>query len=456
MSLILKPNARALSVVGAIYVALMAVLLTTMNCGCYTVGSSCFETCGHGCELAMGMFRYGALVDVARPGLAYTEWPVGFGFLVYLSYLLTDATSALPVLVLQAFMLLAMGLIAAVITDGLRPGWGWLGMALVVFNPSAIGLALTLKTDLVFAFVLSWALLFLFRYASTFDWRWAAAAGLFIGLATNVRPTSQFLILLLPVICLLIAAAAPRRSDFVKALLHGVVGLALGAAVVLPWAMHMRSQGEGGKLYSSFEELSVVTSHVNILNAQRDGLPLGDHRVESFDLASEELVRPLHPDWAELSNLQKRQRRVDYAFDLLTSFDAKTYLGAALYSWAGFLFSGGEGYLMSALSIADAEDGLDEAEARRVFALKILTRGFTIITRLLGLFGLWWLFRARQYKTLILIIGSISYFLVIHGFIGWSRFRIGVEIPMLVLATLGFALLRDKFSGPADEPPTTS
>jgi hypothetical protein len=439
------PGSRAFIISSAVYALISLALLISMNSDCYTVGMSCFETCGHGCEVALGVYKMGAFVDITAPEHLYTEWPIGFGLLAYLSLLLTSATSALPLLVLQLIMLYLMGVIAAKLTERLMPGWGWVAFLFVVLNPNALGLAITLKTDLVFAFVLSWAFLFLVNYTETWNWRWVAWTGIILGLATHVRPTVQFLILLLPIICLLIAVVAQAGSRPLRSILHGLTGLLLGVAVVLPWSLYMYSQGEGTRLYSSREELSVVTSHVNILAAQRDGKSLIDSRVENFELASEELVRKDYPDWEEFSDLEKRHKRISYAYDLLTSFEFSTYLKAGAVSAVGFFLSGGEGYLMQALQIADAEDGLDEEEASRVLALKILTRGFTLITRVLGLIGLWWLVANRHYMFLTLCIGSIAYFVVIHGFAGWSRFRIGVEIPLLVLTTIGVGYLAALF-----------
>jgi hypothetical protein len=416
--------------------ALSIALLALMNADCYTVGKACFETCGHGCEVALGVYRLGEFVDVTDPGQPYTEWPIGFGILAYISLLLSSGTSALPLLVLQLIMLYLMGVIAANLTERVASGWGVLSMVLVVLNPSAIGLAITLKTDLVFAFVLSWAFLFLVKYVDTKSWRWIAWTGVMFGLATHVRPTTQYLILLLPVICVLLAVVTPRTQIF-RPLAHGLIGMSLGIAVVVPWSIYMYNQGEGHRLYSSREELSVVTSHVNILQAQRDGKSLIDSRVENLELASEEIVRNFHSEWDSLPEQEKRHRRVAYSYELFGSFDLETYIRAGIFSAVGFFVSGGEGYLLSALNIADTEDGISDQEAKRIFVLKTVTRSFTILTRALGLFGLWWLVVNKHFKFLTICVGSISYFVVIHGFAGWSRFRIGVEIPLLVLSTLG-------------------
>jgi hypothetical protein len=430
------------------YAILSLLLLVAMNSDCYSVGKTCFETCGHGCELALGIFQLGEFVDVSKPDQIYTEWPIGYAVSAYISFLLTSGTSALPLLIVQLVMLFMMGVIAANITERILPKWGILAFLLVVFNPSALGLAITLKTDLVFAFALSWALLFLINYLESWDWKWVAWSGVFLGLATHVRPTPQFLILLLPIICFLLAAVSQNTKSRFKHLIHGLVATAIAVAIVMPWFIFMHLQNETGRLYSSKEELSIVTSHVNVLNAGRDGLSIKDHRVEDWSLAPEEIVRRGIADWDELSEREMQQEKVKYAYGLLKSFDLRTYVVTGAVSVAGFFFSGGEGYLMTALNIADAEDGLDKDETQRVFILKIVTRGFTIITRILGLVGLWWLFANKHYAYLTLIVGSIAYFVAVHGFIGWSRFRIGVEIPLLVLATFGanqlFALLRAK------------
>lgn len=171
-----------------------------------------------------------------------------------------------------------------------------------------------------------------------------------------------------------------------------------------------------------------------------------DSRVENRELASEEIVRKQIDGWDTLSALEQRQKRVECEFDLLRSFDLKTYVYAGAMSAVGFFVSSGEGYLLSAFDLVNAEDGLDEEEYRRALMLKILTRSFTLITRILGLVGLWWLMANKHFEFLTLCLGSIAYFVVIHGFVGWSRFRIGVEVPLLVLATLGCVALQEMWA----------
>ena len=77
------------------------------------------------------------------------------------------------------------------------------------------------------------------------------------------------------------------------------------------------------------------------------------------------------------------------------------------------------------------------------FISTIITVTFTIIMRILGLLGVIFLFIRKEYSTLILILGVLSYFSVIHIYHGSSRYRVPVETVLAYLSIYGLHFMNN-------------
>jgi hypothetical protein len=71
--------------------------------------------------------------------------------------------------------------------------------------------------------------------------------------------------------------------------------------------------------------------------------------------------------------------------------------------------------------------------------------GFAILTRVIGLIGLISFFNRDRLGLLLVISGFVSYFALIHVFVGNSRYRVSVEPMLMLLFLSGLNWLRDRF-----------
>jgi hypothetical protein len=68
-----------------------------------------------------------------------------------------------------------------------------------------------------------------------------------------------------------------------------------------------------------------------------------------------------------------------------------------------------------------------------------LALAFSISLRLLGLLGLIFLIKRRQYALLALVAALISYYVLVPLGVGRPRFRLPFEAPLTLLAIYGLA-----------------
>jgi hypothetical protein len=353
--------------------------------------------------------------------------------------------SALFAIVAQAGLLFLAGVLTFWLVERYWPGWGVAGFLLTVFNPSAIGLAFNLKTDLVFAVILYGAFAAVLLYCENRRLLWAVVAGLAVGVATNVRPTTQYLIVLLPLVFLLLASlASPRRGAGIW-FGHGVAAAAVGLLCLLPWALHMKAAGEGWRLVAHAEEEKVATTIISVLTAARDGRSMLAATVEDERLVDEDELRRRNPDWDRLDPIEKKRRRMNLGYETVFSFAPMVYVKAQAFSTLRFFASGGEGYIFDALALPH-QPGPRLNQQAIWWTITILAKGFAAVAQLLALVGLWALWRQKQYQLIALCLGAILYFVVAHPFFGWSRFRLPVELPLTLFRIAGLVYLSRLFA----------
>jgi len=329
--------------------------------------------------------------------------------------------------------------------DAHLPGHGVLMMALFVFNPNIIAMALLPKTDTVFALCLTMAFVSLLDYARDYKGRRIALAGVLIGVAVLIRPSAQFLVVLLPLVIVLLAWAGSEQGRNFRAFLHGLGGTALAASVVLPWILYVGMQGEGYRLTSPATEYIFLRDNIGSMEAYLAGGPMEKRKMLTAEF--EARLSQTIPNWRQLGEADKGHERVALARRHLLSYAPGDYIFPIARSFVRFLVTGGDGYLLTISGIkfhekiAASDDRPTEGSPAAILAIKVVAKGYTVLSRVLGLLGVIWLLRQRQFAILILCAAPTLYFLFLHMLEGWSRFRMPVEAPLALLAVCGVALL---------------
>jgi len=187
----------------------MAAFILTIGEKCYDWASRglCEYPCQHGCDLALGMLEHGAFVSASLPDQIFTAWPPLYAFFVFPFFWAGDGHSLLLAVIVQAVLVFAVGLLLRRAVDMYFPGFGLLIMGLFIFNPNVFAIALVPKADTIFALTLALAFVSLLYYLKDGrGWR-VALAGALIDVATLIRPTAQYLGVLLPIVSTDCAAA---------------------------------------------------------------------------------------------------------------------------------------------------------------------------------------------------------------------------------------------------------
>ena len=229
----------------AIFIAVNAVIAF------FTVHGAALE---HGNDVgtwyrpALGLLKYGGFVDPDDPAKFLTIRPPLYPMLIAL--LVKSSGTIWSVIVTQIALLFATGLVARMITERLLPGYGVLVMALVVFNPSAVGTAHVIASDTLYAFIFAVLFWSLIVFAQLPTWRSALATGALLGISLLARNPLEPLLPLWPLIMMVLAMIARGRPIWKRALMMGVAATVLAFAMTTPWIAYKYHAGEGFDLTS--------------------------------------------------------------------------------------------------------------------------------------------------------------------------------------------------------------
>lgn len=442
-------NNRIFWTLTTLFVAINAAILT-FGTPCYLLSytDACNHPCQFDCRAALGLLRHGSLVSFADPTQPFVIWPPGWGFVLYPFLWMSGGASVLGGVLINILSLYGLSLLARRVVEEEMPGYGMWAMAIVLFNPNAIGLSQLARGDTFFAFTIGVAFVALIYYGRNNRFRTALFVGGLLGLSLMLRANSQYLVLVLPIALVSISFFSRTTRWPYRQFGHGVAASLIAALIALPWLLYMSSNGQGMRLISYSKEHGYIADNIGAMEASRTGLRLfevpriGDFRA-SYEIREEAALRERIRNWDELSVVDQDRARVNYARRYFFSYPLVEYLAPVTYSVARFFLSGGEGYLNLIFNLEGELAGPDTLGSRvSLTATEIVAKGFAISMRILGLLGIVYLIRRRNYGLLLLILGTVSYFMATTLVSGWSRFRLPAEVPLLILATYGIAFVR--------------
>jgi 4-amino-4-deoxy-L-arabinose transferase-like glycosyltransferase len=405
---------------------------------------------------ALALLKHGGFVQLDNPTEANLYRTPLYPLLIAAILSLTGE-APVAVVIVQLILLYGAGLFFRDSVKDWLPGWENLGMGLILLNPNLLGTAHLIQSETLYLFCMTvafWALLKIVR--ADFRWRNAVISGGALAAACLVKPTSQFLVPLLPVALPLIAYVSGARSECRLALIQGFVAMALALAIMAPWAAKMAEAGNGYALSDHSIRYRFLWDQVTMLEANALGLNYHDagKRITAPGTYHAAVINSYGDGWKKLPEVERYAILERHGYNAIFSYPPGVIFRTMMRSVAQFMASGGAGNWHNLL-------GVDTARMNRVWfkasqsdvggmlkmfsgeaslsalVLSAFCLGFAVIARLVGFAGFVSLIRKKEFALLMVLVGLIGYFVAVHLFHGNSRYRIPVEPAMMMLVLYG-------------------
>ena len=277
-----------------------------------------------------------------------------------------------------------------------------------------------------------------------------------MALACLVKPTSQFLVIVLPIFLPIIALLAGAPSSFWRLFVQGISATLMAIAIMAPWAMKLSAAGNGYSLSEHEIRYRFLWDQVVMLEANMHGLSYheAEIRITAPGSYHAKVIAAQGEDWNTLSSVEKFAVLERHGYDAILSYPVEVLAKATARSFIQFMFSGGAGNLHNIL-------GIDTARLNRVWfktsqqdvpamlftffgeapmaaiGLSLLALCFAFLTRCIGFIGIFAMWRRGNYALMFTLLGLIGYFVAVHLFHGNSRYRIPVEPAMILFSLYG-------------------
>jgi hypothetical protein len=196
------------------------------------------------------------------------------------------------------------------------------------------------------------------------------------------------------------------------------------------------------------------------VDAQHHGVTVHEsaRRLEGPGGAVEQFIVSQGDAWKQLAAPEQWRRLTDFGYQTLLDYPLSTHLKTALRSAAQYLLAPGAGNWHGLFGTGTGEmsrawfesDQSSPLHIVRLFvasappaalAISIICLAVLIVLRTLGLVGIAWLFIRRDWALLVVLTGLITYFTLVHVYVGNSRYRLSVEPALGMLAVAGLAAL---------------
>lgn len=444
---------RAILAILAVYVVVnLAILLLAAPGAPETLGADAASWIGP----ARALLEHGAFVELDNPDLPMTfRAPL---YPLFLAGLLWPGAGYLPLVLAQLALLFAGGLLVRRMVEPWLPGYGALALALVVFNPNALGTAHLVQSDTLYAFLMTAATAGLLGFARAPGLRPALATGAAFALACLARTTGQYLLFVFPAIFPIVGWTAGRGGDWLRHLGAGAAALVLAVALLLPWMAHNRAAGEGFVLSTAKLKSEFLWDNIAYLEKYHRGISLpaaeqaGAARRAGFAAGQ-------GAAWQGQSERQRYERLVEHGAEVFFSYPPAAFARAYAWAWAQFFGIPGVSNLVNVLGLSEQtpfavfrEGGHDTYLGAGLEALRrasplaslltLLGFAFVLALRALGLVGLGVMVARRAWPPLLIALGGIGYFALLHLFVANSRYRLPIEPLLILLALYGLDGLR--------------
>ncbi len=389
------------------------------------------------------------IVDVYRPPLV----PLFNAFFLWMS----PSYGYQAIVIAQLILLSLTATLAGLMANRLIAGTGLLSMVLVLFNPNSLSTALLLQSENLSTFLLALACACLFFAIENQSWRYAAFCAIALAMATLCRPVTQYLIVLLPLIfATLILFRYNSYKLAIKGIFMGAGASALAIGLLIPWLFFV-AKVEGSPALVSSELSSIyVRDQLITLESYSSGASI---KTVSDQMKNDESGMTRHRcEGLILSSAERAQcfsQVLDANWKSIRSYHLLSYSKALYRSTLGFFISGASGNWHKILlqkqnvNMTEAWNSSDQQNGSVAFVKSLLHLDIiaviitmvcvtiSIVLKLLSLLGLTELWRKRDFISISVFVGLISYFMATTLFLGQSRYRVPIEPYFAVLASIG-------------------
>jgi 4-amino-4-deoxy-L-arabinose transferase-like glycosyltransferase len=443
--------------VGLVYIAINLLLLILAP---YDVHLSQGADASSWYNPALSLLKHGAFVTLENPTIVQTYRPPLYPMYEALMLFIGNG-NIISIVIGQIILLWFTGVMTFKMVESILPGKGKIGLILVIFNPSALGTAHLVQSDILYMFMVSATLYYLLSYISNRKGvKITLLVGLLFGLTCLVRPSGQYLIPLLPFIYVIIGLLKKSGQSLSMHFFHGLLSAIIAVSVVFPWAQHNASAGWGYNLATDKIKETYFRDNVIYLESILSDISINDAtRV----INNEQNYMLSYTD--KLSHTSEQEKSIivaSYYKNKLLTYDYKIVVKGFIDSWIGFFGAGGATNLHNILALdgnrsvhimAESEKHVSRVDATLAILLEsnlativisLLSFVYVIVLRVFGLIGLINMIKDREYGVLFILSGIVTYFVFIALFVGNSRYRLPVEPALIIMAVYGFSAVIKK------------
>jgi len=357
------------------------------------------------------------------------------------------------VVVGQLALLIATGWLARAMTERWLPGYGNIMLSLVIFNPNALGTAHLFQSDTLYAFLITAVVCALLFYAMTPTWPLAVGGGALLGLSLLARTTGQYLLYVWPLALLLLGIITSGRQVWGRALIMGIVSLAVAITVTVPWLLHNQRAGEGLTLTTNYLKSYFLWDNISYLEKYDKNIGQTDAE-RAMEARRKQLGEQYGPNFDQLPDREKSVYMEGMGRAQFLSYPVRTFARAFGWAWAQYYGIPGVSNFMNLFGLGEqtafaryrqhkydnyVEAGLDALRNASPIFIVLTTAGFFFIAvvRVLALIGIVTILRRKLWPVLLIVGVGITYFTLIHLFVANSRYRLPIEPLLFLLALYG-------------------
>jgi 4-amino-4-deoxy-L-arabinose transferase-like glycosyltransferase len=408
---------------------------------------------------AIALLKYGSFVTLNSPEILMTYrgplYPIYEAMMLWISN-----GEMLSIIVGQIAMLWITGVFVGRIVELFLPTYRNAAILLIVFNPNALAIAHLIQSDTMYAMFIVFSMWSLSKYmVSNNKLKWILITSIFLGASCLIRPTAQYIILLLPMILFIINTFYRYKNALMKSFVHGLIGIITSILVILPWVLHNEKAGWGYVLVTP--QIKTVYLRDNVVWAEKKFHNISmDDAFDNILKSQEAYVRYRGEAWKNLNEEEKFSELVEFYWEKFISYPAYVLLAAYIDSWIDFFGGGGSVNFHNLLSIETVKtielnktgvyssrlDAIFESLSNapmQVVLISSLSYLYVIALRVLGLLGILEMIKRKRYSLLFVIIGLIVYFAMTALFVGNSRYRLPVEAAFVILALYGASFVKN-------------
>ncbi len=356
--------------------------------------------------------------------------------------------SAVAIVIMQCILLYLTGFLSKYLLFNFSKRFGLLLHALVVFNPNSLITAHLVQSETLFTFLFIWSIVVSFKIITNFSLKNIILLGVLTGLASLTRPIAIYLLLSWPLfilIALIIRAKLNIRElhlfDWKKNLVKVLGVLFIGGIVVSPW--YIRNYIEFNELFFTSNSGTYLKDQYMQLKNKGSGWDVIDAKKEHKKLFIDYLQHKGESNFC-LDNERHWSCNVALTHVSLTAIQKEpltAHIKTLIDSWGTLFLSGGASNIRNYLGFdgkslivnfqTKSFNGLNSVVKLvkdmnfPYFLIFIFTTSFSIISRVLGFVGIFFILKNKEWHPYgLLLVEVISIFTAAYLYLGQSRFRV--------------------------------